>query len=638
MSAIRRLTVVSVALGAMLALPAGAVAVKPVGALTQLTGLDGCFSLDGSSEDGGATCRDGLAVDGPFAMVVSPDGLSLYTSLYTGNGIGVFGRGISTGALTQPSSTDGCITVDGASSDGGPGTCTDGRAVNMQNDGRNIVVSPDGKFVYVGASDSNAIASFSRDPGTGKLTQLPGTDGCVSSDGSSEDGAATCQDGRFLDDIDGLALSADGATLYGVNGDAGFVVFSRDGATGKLTQLAGSNDGSSEDGAATCTDGLGVDGPYGIDITPDGRNVYVALYDGYGLAAFSRDAATGKLTQLAGTFGCISMDGSSSDGAGTCQDGRAATQPYDLTASPDGLNLYLGAYAATGAVTAYRRDPATGNVTQIPDLDGCYSPDGASDDDGAGTCTDIRGGDASGPLGLSPDGAFLYAPGYADNTIVALSRQIPPACSNSAAATNSNRAVSVPLTCRDLNGDPITRAVASQPASGTLGAIDQAAGTAVYTPKKNFNGTDTFTFAASDGGQLPSNVAIATITVRDTVAANCKPRSKKVSLDKLDHGKVTFRLRCSEPARVTADLLAARKASKGFGLVAVKRVKIGGGKKRATRAGVIKLRVKVKRRARKALKQLSLRKAKRLKLALRVKTRDNANNRRRKTTKLKLKR
>ena len=40
-------------------------------------------------------------------------------------------------------------------------------------------------------------------------------------------------------------------------------------------------------------------------MSPDGLNVYVASYDSSSVAVFVRDFATGALTQLAGTAGCL---------------------------------------------------------------------------------------------------------------------------------------------------------------------------------------------------------------------------------------------------------------------------------------------------------------------------------------------
>src|SRR5206468_7975667 len=58
-------------------------------------------------------------------------------------------------------------------------------------------------------------------------------------------------------------------------------------------------------------------------------------------------------------------------------------------------------------------------------------------------------------------------------------------------------------------GSPLTYTVVSGPAHGTLSGT---APIVTYTPAANYNGTDSFTFKASDGA-LDSNVATVSITV-----------------------------------------------------------------------------------------------------------------------------
>ena len=65
-----------------------------------------------------------------------------------------------------------------------------------------VVVSPDGKNVYVGDFFGNAVASFSRAEGSGALTQLAGTAGCIA-DGATEG----CATGVELGSIEGLAVN-----------------------------------------------------------------------------------------------------------------------------------------------------------------------------------------------------------------------------------------------------------------------------------------------------------------------------------------------------------------------------------------------------------------------------------------------
>ena len=47
----------------------------------------------------------------------------------------------------------------------------------------------------------------------------------------------------------------------------------------------------------------------------------------------------------------------------------------------------------------------------------------------------------------------------------------PPSCSDTSAITGPGEAVSVPLTCSDPNGNPLTRTIVTPPADGTLGEI-----------------------------------------------------------------------------------------------------------------------------------------------------------------------
>src|SRR5439155_1413574 len=73
----------------------------------------------------------------------------------------------------------------------------------------------------------------------------------------------------------------------------------------------------------------------------------------------------------------------------------------------------------------------------------------------------------------------------------------------------------------DADGDTLTAVLVSDPSNGT--ATSNAVGSLVYMPALNFNGTDTFTYQASDG-QAQSGVATVTITVTPVndapVAAN----------------------------------------------------------------------------------------------------------------------
>ena len=85
-----------------------------------------------------------------------------------------------------------------------------------------------------------------------------------------------------------------------------------------------------------------------------------------------------------------------------------------------------------------------------------------------------------------------------------------PTCSAASASTGFEQPVGVTLNC--AGEGPLTYSIVSGPANGATSSLDAAAGTVTYTPIAGFNGTDTFTYRASNAGG-DSNEATATITV-----------------------------------------------------------------------------------------------------------------------------
>src|SRR5207247_1142649 len=71
----------------------------------------------------------------------------------------------------------------------------------------------------------------------------------------------------------------------------------------------------------------------------------------------------------------------------------------------------------------------------------------------------------------------------------------------------------------DIDGDTLTAALVTGPAHGTLTL--NANGSFTYTPAANFNGSDSFTYRASDAA-LTSNLATVTVSV---AAVNDAPAS-----------------------------------------------------------------------------------------------------------------
>ena len=71
----------------------------------------------------------------------------------------------------------------------------------------------------------------------------------------------------------------------------------------------------------------------------------------------------------------------------------------------------------------------------------------------------------------------------------------------------------------DPNGDPLTVTTVSDPANG--GTVINPDGTVTYTPDKDFNGTDSFTYTISDGngGTDTATVTVTVIPVNDAPVA-----------------------------------------------------------------------------------------------------------------------
>jgi hypothetical protein len=86
-----------------------------------------------------------------------------------------------------------------------------------------------------------------------------------------------------------------------------------------------------------------------------------------------------------------------------------------------------------------------------------------------------------------------------------------PSCSPGEGTTTEGTALAAGLSCTDPDGDPLSYAVTAGPANGTLSAIAPD-GSFTYTPAAGFTGTDSFTFAASDG-QATSATETYTVTV-----------------------------------------------------------------------------------------------------------------------------
>ncbi|MBI2513200.1 MAG: tandem-95 repeat protein, partial [Opitutae bacterium] len=109
---------------------------------------------------------------------------------------------------------------------------------------------------------------------------------------------------------------------------------------------------------------------------------------------------------------------------------------------------------------------------------------------------------------IAHDGTIASAPAMVAFTISSVNDA--PVAVPVSATTAEDTAVALALTGSDVDGDPLTFVVTSQPAHGVLSG---AAPNLIYAPAANYHGVDNFRFVASDGSATsPETTAEVTIT------------------------------------------------------------------------------------------------------------------------------
>ncbi len=221
-------------------------------------------------------------------------------------------------------------------------------------------------------------------PPPGGLTML----GCVST--PTEAALRGCTPGTTaLRGMHDAELSPDGKQLYAVGGTAGdgvvgrLVALTRDGLSGALT--LGPCRGSVADG---CTADDHLDEPFGLDLTPDGADLYVADYSN-GIVQYRR-AADGGLTFAScltptAVSGCTTVPGLTGSGG--------------IAVSPDGKHAYVAGYAGDTAF-AFSRDQGSGALSFV----GCHTTAATA------SCTQFGGNglDDATDVDVAPDGGHVY--------------------------------------------------------------------------------------------------------------------------------------------------------------------------------------------------------------------------------------
>jgi len=369
------------------------------GAISQPAGAAGCVSEDDHSD-----CADGHGLGAPMAVVVSPDGKSVYVASLD-DAVARFNRNTTTGAISQPAGSAGCVSDEGA------GPCANGHALDAPS---SVAVSPDGKAVYVASQFSDAVARLDRNTTTGAISQPGG--GCI-----SESGAGGCADGHALNGAARVEVSPDGKNAYAtsyvsdalarlnLNGNANNGVISQPAGTAGCVSRTGSG--------GHCADGHALNDPFGVEVSPDGKSVYVASSSSDAVSRFNRNTTAGAISQPAGTAGCVSETG-----AGTCTDGRALDGAGGVAVSPDGKSVYVASGGFTpdtyegGALARLNRSTTTGAITQPAGTAGCVS------ENGFGPCANGHGLGTAQWVAVSPDGGNVYVASAGSSAVARFNR------------------------------------------------------------------------------------------------------------------------------------------------------------------------------------------------------------------------
>ncbi|HEV7734698.1 MAG TPA: hypothetical protein VGR62_21170 [Candidatus Binatia bacterium] len=442
-------------------------------------GSGACTEIAGAAASG-----EGSGLDLLQSVVLSADGTSLYTASVGDHAIGRFDRDVTTGALTY----QGCI----AGESGAACAALTSATVSGDDSGldgvRAVVVSADGTSLYAAATGDDAVARFDRDPTTGALTYQ----GCIT--GESESGptgsgacvaiasAAPSGADSGLDDVFGLALSADGTSLYVVSRlDDAVARFERDPTTGALTYqgcLTGENEsGPTGSGACTpiatsATNGTnsGLDELYALVVSPDDASVYAVAESDDAVVRFDRDPATGALTYAgcitgenetgpAGSDACAAIGSAAAGGTSSGLD-----KLRSLAISADGISVYVGS-PADDAVARFERDPASGAIVFVS----CLSGERETGRSGTGACDEIGSattfGSGSGidnpqSITVSADGGAVVIASGNDAAVARFDREplapAPPTTTTTTTTTTSSSSSTLAVTTTTTSSSTTT--------------------------------------------------------------------------------------------------------------------------------------------------------------------------------------
>ena len=292
----------------------------------------------------------------PLALMVSPDGKNIYVSSYGDEALNVFERDLITGELSFVEHFQNNVAgISGLTGAYAP------------------YVTPDGAQVYVSGLDDDAIVAFNRNQSSGELTYVD----TYVDDSNGVDGVSGAQTIRASEDGNFLFVAASNEDAVGI--------FSRNADNGVLTFLSTIREG---------VDGVtGMSYPTYIELSDDGVNMYVTGFASASLVVFVLDEVTGmptfQSTETGAGLGVSGLDGSTA-----------------AAISSDGNFVYV-AGNNSDAIVVFSRDEDSGMLTYVQEIEDASATDG------------LNGINC---VAISPDGNYVYTTGFWDKAIVVFER------------------------------------------------------------------------------------------------------------------------------------------------------------------------------------------------------------------------
>jgi VCBS repeat-containing protein len=434
-----------------------------------------------------------------------------------------------------------------------------------------LSLNPNGSFTYSPAANFHGGDSFTYRASDGALTSSPATvtitvsavndapTAATDAYTTGEDTALTVAVPGVLgndSDPDGDTLSAvlasgpsHGALTVNANGSFTYTPAANYHGSDSFTYRASDGTLSSSLATVAITVNAVNDAPTAVDDTYTTAEDTALTVDAPGVLVNDNDPEGDSLHTVLGagpSHGTLTLD---ADGSFiyTPAANYHGTDSFSYRASDGGLESDLATVAIT--VSAVNDTPTAADDTYttaedtalIVSAPGVLGNDG--DLDGNILSATVESPPAHGSLSLNANGSFTYTPAAnyhgtdsftyrasdgtlssspATVTITVSAVNDTPAAATDAYATGEDTALTVAApgvlgNDTDPDGDTLSAVLASGPSHGTL-TLDPN-GSFTYTPAANFNGSDSFTYRASDG-TLTSNLATVTLTVN---AANDAP-------------------------------------------------------------------------------------------------------------------